>query len=483
MKLNSIILSLSISFLLLPGCSQESANEATTKPNVIFVFADQWRAQDIGYNRNQQVQTPNLDDLAKESVMFTNAISNCPVCSPMRASLLTGQYPLKHGIFYNDKPLSPDVVSFAEVYKENGYQTAYIGKWHVNGHQKGETTQDGRKSPIQAGRRQGFDFWKVNECTHDYNNSIYFDENDEKHIWEGYDAIAQTREAIDYIKNNKEDPFLLVLSWGSPHAPYETAPENYREMYRPEDIKLRDNVPESREKIARKSIAGYYAHITALDDCILELRTAIEAAGIGENTIFVFTSDHGDMLYSHDMTKKQKPWEESIHVPLLLRYPGLLGEEAVVMDLPFGTPDIMPTLLGLSGIEVPESVQGLDYSGHLKGEEELDVKAALIMCPIPFHQWNYAKGGREYRGVRTKQYTYARDLEGPWLLYDNHADPFQLNNLIGQDGYWDLQAELESELNKLLEYTQDSFLPGPELMKLWNYDFDDNDKSIPGLKN
>ncbi|KKL56353.1 hypothetical protein LCGC14_2246280, partial [marine sediment metagenome] len=142
MKLSSIILSLSVSFLLLSGCSQESANEATTKPNVIFVFADQWRAQDIGYNRNQQVQTPNLDELAGESVMFTNAISNCPVCSPYRASLLTGQYPLKHGIFYNDKPLSPDVLSFAEVYKENGYQTAYIGKWHVNGHQKGETTQD-----------------------------------------------------------------------------------------------------------------------------------------------------------------------------------------------------------------------------------------------------------------------------------------------------------------------------------------------------
>ena len=319
----------------------------------------------------------------------------------------------------------------------------------------------------------------MNECTHDYNNSIYFDENDKKHLWEGYDAIAQTREAIQYIENNKEDPFLLVLSWGSPHAPYQTAPEKYRAMYKPEEIILRDNVPDERHEIARKSIAGYYAHITALDDCIIELRNAIKEAGIEDNTIFVFTSDHGDMIYSHGMTKKQKPWEESIHVPLLLRYPALLGEEQAIMDLPFGTPDIMPTLLGLSGIEIPESVEGLDYSGHLSGEEELDVKAALILCPVPFHQWNYSKGGREFRGVRTKQYTYARDLEGPWIMYDNQADPFQLNNLIGQAGFEDLQTDLDKELNQLLEQTNDQFLSGHELMKMWGYEWDNNDDSIP----
>jgi len=482
MKHYGILFLLIAGFFIITGCGQKPTDKVDAKPNVIFVFADQWRAQDIGYNNNPLVKTPNLDELAGESVMFSNAISNCPVCSPYRASLLTGQYPLTHGIFYNDKPLSPDVLSFAEVYKENGYQTAYIGKWHVNGHPKGGTTKEGRDAPVPAGRRQGFDFWKVNECTHDYNNSIYFDENDEKHIWEGYDAIAQTQEAINYINTNKEDPFLLVLSWGSPHAPYETAPENYRAMYSPDDIVLRGNVPEAREEIARKSIAGYYAHITALDDCILQLRNAIREAGIEDNTLFVFTSDHGDMIHSHGMTKKQKPWEESIHVPMILRYPGLLGEEGSVMDLPFGTPDIMPTLLGLSGIEIPESVEGLDYSAHLKGEEELDVKAALILCPIPFHQWSYARGGREFRGVRTKQYTYARDLEGPWLLYDNHADPFQLNNLVGQEEYKDLEAELDAELNKLLEYTEDEFLTGPELMKLWDYDFDDNDKTIPGMK-
>ncbi|MCK4747348.1 MAG: sulfatase, partial [Bacteroidales bacterium] len=303
MNYNGILRFLTITALFISSCQQRPADETLEKPNVIFILTDQWRAQDLGYAGNQQVQTPNLDKLAKESVVFINAISNCPVCSPARASLLTGQYPLKHGIFYNDKPLSNEALSFAEVYKKNGYQTAYIGKWHVNGHQIGETTQDGRTTPVPADRRQGFDFWKVNECTHDYNHSVYFDESDEKHVWEGYDAIAQTREAIEYIRSRKEDPFLMVLSWGPPHAPYETAPEKYRTMYHPEEIKLRPNVPDTLQETAREAISGYYAHITALDDCILELLDAIRESGIEENTILVFTSDHGDMLYSHGMTK------------------------------------------------------------------------------------------------------------------------------------------------------------------------------------
>jgi arylsulfatase A-like enzyme len=482
MNSKTVLILLVASLFLLFSCKQRSGKGTTERPNVIFVLTDQWRAQDIGYNGNDQVKTPHLDALAQESVNFTNAISNCPVCSPMRASLLTGQYPLKHGVFYNDKPLSPDITSIADVYKENGYRTAYIGKWHVNGHRKGETTQDGRTAPIPAGRRQGFDFWKVNECTHNYNNSVYFDEHDVKHVWEGYDAIAQTREAINYIQSSGEEPFLLFLSYGPPHAPYLTAPEEYREMYPAGEVELRPNVPEQLQEQARESIAGYYAHITALDDCMKELLDAVHEAGMEDNTILVFTSDHGDMLYSHGMVKKQKPWEESIHVPFLLRYPALLGTGQVTVDMPIGTPDIMPTLLGLSGLGIPESVEGLDYSGHLKGEEDLDVKAALIMCPVPFHQWSYIRGGREYRGVRTRQYTYARDLQGPWLLYDNHADPYQQNNLVDNEDYAGIRQELEAELDRLLAMTGDEFPSGPELMKAWDYDWDNNDDSIPPVQ-
>ena len=131
------------------------------------------------------------------------------MCSPTRASILTGQYPLTHGVFHNDKPLRNEVETIAEVYKEHGYITGYIGKWHLNGHPEGENTWEHRKLPVPKNRRQGFDYWKVLECTHDYNSSFYYDENNKKHFWEGYDAEVQTDSAITFIHRNKNNPFLL----------------------------------------------------------------------------------------------------------------------------------------------------------------------------------------------------------------------------------------------------------------------------------
>jgi arylsulfatase A-like enzyme len=460
-------------FGLLLGCGVKEE----PRPNVIFVFADQWRAQDVGYNGNSQVKTPTIDEFAKESVVFSNAVSGCPVCCPYRASLLTGQYPLTHGVFYNDKALNPDATTIAKVYKQAGYETGYIGKWHLNGHEPGEKTFEARLKFIPKERRQGFDFWQVLECTHDYNNSFYYEDSPERLKWPEYDAIAQTKSAIGYIrdKSKSEKPFLLMLSWGPPHAPYETAPEKYRQMFNPDSIKLRPNVPDELREKARKDIAGYYAHIAALDDCMKDLLAAVEESGIDENTIFVFTSDHGDMLYSHGEIKKQKPWDESLLVPFLLRYPKTLGNNQKVIEMPINTPDIMPTLLGLSGIEIPSTVEGSDYSKVITGEVKAENEAVLIQCPVPFHQWNYGVGGREYRGVRTERFTYVRDLNGPWLLYDNLEDPFQMNNLLGTDEMIFIQSDLENQLQKLLQKTNDKFLTGTEYMKMWNYTWDNND--------
>jgi len=157
----------------LSGCSagqRADAQRPTRKPNLVFVFADQWRAQATGYAGNKDVKTPNLDRLAAESANFSNAVSGCPVCSPYRASLLTGRYPLTHGVFLNDLLLNDEAVSLAQAYKEAGYDTAYIGKWHLDGNRRGAF--------IPRERRQGFDFWKVLGCTHNYNNSFYY--GDEK---------------------------------------------------------------------------------------------------------------------------------------------------------------------------------------------------------------------------------------------------------------------------------------------------------------
>jgi len=456
------------------SCSPETGKSDGNriKPNLIFVFADQWRADATGYSGNTQVVTPNLDRLAGKSVNFVKTIANCPVSSPYRATLLTGQYPLNHGIFFNDKPLADSVISIAEVYRDHGYNTAYIGKWHLNGHPRGEDRNRHRMLPVPAERRQGFEYWKVLECTHDYNNSIYYDENDVKHTWQGYDAEIQTDSAIAYIKRTKDKPFILFLSWGPPHDPYQTAPEKFRNLFSDwKSIKLRPNVPDSLAEKAGRQIAGYYAHIAALDECLGKLLSAINEEGIERNTIFVFTSDHGDMLQSHSQSNKQKPWDESIRVPFLLRFPGKIkkGKEVRV---PFGTVDIMPTLLGLSGLPVPVTVEGTDYSPYLLGKEKPRTTAVLIMCPVPFHQWSFENGGREYRGVRTERYTYARDLKGPWLLFDNDQDPYQLNNQINQPEYFEIQKELEEELNRLLKKTGDEFREADYYMKKWNYDYD-----------
>ena len=468
-QLNLIVF---LSFFIVSCVSEIKEESKNSKPNVVFVMADQWRAQAMGYNGDENVKTPHLDKLASEEISFTLAISSIPVCAPTRASIITGQYPLTNGIFYNDKPLKTEAVTIAKVFKENGYQTGYIGKWHLNGHKVDQDIWEERLKPVPKERRQGFDTWKVMECSHEYNNSDYFDEDNNKQVWEGYDAEVQTDSAIAFINKNKNNPFFLYLSWGPPHNPYSTAPEEFKAMYADKSLlKLRPNVPDSLDEKARRQLAGYYAHCSALDEYIGRLQRAIKAAGIEENTIFIFTSDHGDMLQSQGQFAKQKPWDESIRVPFILKYPKKFNASKTV-DIPFVSVDIMPTILGLSGLKIPESVEGTDFSPYLAGKEDLKIDGGLILCPVPFHEWSRIRGGREYRGVRTKQYTYVRDLDGPWLLYDNLEDPYQLNNLVNHPAVAEIQKELDAELNKLLAKTHDEFNDADYYMDLWGYTYD-----------
>ncbi len=431
------------------------------RPNIVFLLADQWRAQATGYAGDPNVKTPQIDRLAARSFNFTNAVSGCPVCSPYRGSLMTGQYPLSHGVFLNDVPLRSESVSLAETLRAADYQTAYIGKWHLDA--------QGRSAFVPPARRQGFDYWRAAECTHNYNHSHYYADDNVKRYWDGYDAIAQTEDARRYIGEHRDEPFAMVLSWGSPHAPYLTAPERFRQLYRAEDLELRDNVPAEIAKTVRRDLAGYYAHCSALDECTGRILSTLSEYGLEDDTILVFTSDHGDMLGSRGAYKKQRPWDESIRVPMLIRWPAGLGREGRKLIAPLNTPDIMPTLLGLCGVDIPDTVEGTDRAGLLRGTTEDADEAALISCQSPFGQWTRRSGGREYRGVRTVRYTYVRSLDGPWLLYDNEKDPFQQDNLCGHPKHTALQADLEARLKKLLATTNDEFLPGPEYIKRWGY--------------
>ena len=448
--------------------------ESAKRPNVLFILADQWRAQATGYagDPNLSGKTPNLDRLAAESIRFVNAISGMPVCTPYRASLMTGQYPQTHGLFLNDIQLPSEAKTIGELMQAEGYATGFIGKWHLDGH--------GRRTYIPIERRQGFDYWKVLECSHAYNDSYFYEGVDEKiQTWSEYDAFAQTRDAQEYIRRRSDDdnPFALFLSWGPPHNPYGSAPKRFQDLFKAEDIILRPNVRSAENQSveqSRRELAGYYAHIVALDESIGALMSTLEEAGIADDTIVVFTSDHGDMIGSHGQQRKQRPWDESIRVPFLIRYPRAHGQQGREVRTVLNSPDIMPTLLGLAGIAIPSQVEGRNFTSIIRGVKAPRNSSGLIACISPFGEYVRAKSGREYRGIRTERFTYVRDLQGPWLLYDNQSDPYQLRNLVNNRDKSRLRRKLDRQLNGLLKERRDAFLPGAEYIEQWGYMVNEN---------
>jgi len=457
------IIAVAVGLAFLLSACKRSVPEGTISPNIVYVLADQWRAQATGYSGDPNLagKTPNIDRLAEQGVNFRNAVSVCPVCTPYRAALLTGQYPTTTGMFFNDLHLPEESFTMAEMFKDAGYKTCYIGKWHLDGM--------GRFDYTPPERRQGFEYWKALECSHDYNNLHYYTGNsDDKHFWEGYAPYAETDDAISYIRDNArgDRPFLMVLSWGAPHFPHHTAPGELQEIFSPQNIILRENVSQEMKEVAREESVGYYAHILALDSCMGMLQNAIDHAGISENTILVFTSDHGEMMGSQGVRPKQKqvPWAESVKVPFLLRYPARYGEKKLLVDAPINTPDILPTLLTLAGIPVHDAIEGEDMSRAIENKEEAADKAALIMNVSPF-----AGKADEYRGIYTSRYAYVKNLEGPWLLFDHKMDPLQMDNLVGKPGYKDLQKDLEWMLNRELAAVGDEFMPRQLYIEKWGY--------------
>jgi arylsulfatase A-like enzyme len=237
-------------------------------------------------------------------------------------------------------------------------------------------------------------------------------------------------------------------------------------------------VPASDQATARRDLAGYYAHCTALDDCFGDLIRTLEETGLATNTIVVFTSDHGDMLGSQDQQRKQRPWEESARVPMLFHLPPSFAVPPRHLTATINTEDVMPTLLRLCDLPVPNSVEGFDFSTAIRGGADPSGGATVIRCIAPFGEFVRRRGGREYRAVRTVTHTYVRDLNGPWLLYDNEADPYQLNNRVGKSDAAVLQASLEALLKKKLSEQHDEFLPGPEYVKKWHYKVDENETVV-----
>jgi len=442
------------------------------KPNIVYILTDQWRASALGYAGDPNVKTPNLDKFSEEALNFANAVSVLPVCTPHRASLITGRYPTSTGMFLNDLYLPDEELCMAEIFKSGGYNTAYLGKWHLDGH--------GRENNVAPERRQGFDYWKALECSHNYNKMPFYDnDNPEKKFWEGYSPFALAADANQYMTAHARDkkPFLLFIAIATPHFPHNSAPQKFKEMYPLENLLLSPNVPAEWEAKTREELQGYYGHCTATDEAIGNVLNKIKELGIDKNTIIVFTSDHGEMMGSHGMRPfmKQLAWDESMKVPFLISYPSIGENKGKVVNAPINTPDILPSLLGMAGLAIPQSIEGENLANMIKSPDPNADRAALVMNPCPFtSEYKYP----EYRAIRTKQYTYARTLEGPSTLFDNDADPYQMNNLIGNPVYAQLQQDLDSKLDSALQKVGDDFQPRDFYLSKWNVKLDENKNCI-----
>jgi len=429
---------------------RESGEKMNKKTNVLWLMCDQLRYHALSCNGDPNIRTPNIDRLAAEGVRFTNAYSNYPVCIPFRAGLVTGQYPTTCGVPVHGDMLHYDKRTIAHAFREAGYRTSYVGKWHLAGeHGLHSVPGGGWKGEdywVHPDLRGGFEDWYGFNLSNNYYRTFY-SHGDQVVPCElkGYQTDGLTDLSLKYLSEYDSDrPWFHVLSVEAPHTGVggnskygdHPVPAEYEEMFRPEDMVVRDNVPEDRRDAARRKLCGYYAMTANLDYNIGRVLKWLDESGQAENTLVVFFSDHGDMLASQGLAEKMVPYDESIHIPLIMRLPGTLPAASVCDDLVSGV-DIYPTCAGLCGVPVDVGVQGIDLARTERAEVYI--------------QWvgrsRFGWGDHPYRGIRTKRHTYVAGRDEKFcMLFDNEADEFQMKNLLGDPRCAELQRDLHARL-------------------------------------
>lgn len=409
------------------------------RPNVVFVLTDQFRAQSLGCMGNSQVHTPNLDRLASDGVIFEHAYTSNPVCSPARGSIQTGCYSHRHRVIantYKQIPLPMEFDTLGECLQRAGYRTGYIGKWHLDG------IHDESEGFVPPERRRGFETWHGFDRGHAHMKGNPYFENGEKHWEAGYQPEIQTDLAIDFLDAQGSEPFFLMVSWGPPHNPWE-APQEYHSRYAPSELDLRPNVPDDETSEARETLADYYAAITSLDDQIGRLLTAIDDQELTDETIFLFTADHGEFMGSHGQYGKGSPLEESSRIPLIIRYPNGI-DSGFSTDAFVTLNDLMPTLLSHCDTPIPDPVQGRDLSPVLDGDDH-DLSAVYLQGDLGLDS--------EWRAVRTEQYLFTvnRNLETVHL-FDMAIDPYQQSNLAADPDNVPIDRLQDILIDSVLEY-------------------------------
>ena len=430
------------------------------KPNVIVCICDQLRSFEVGCYGNRSIRTSNIDRLGSEGARFDVAVTNNPVCMPARSALLSGQYSRTcMGHIENDhmnvdgkgvlEPHDPEYMrgchlpgkTLAEGLRESGYETAAIGKWHI------------RPAPDLI----GFDYSLLPITNHVHSGQEFRENGGEPRPVEGFSIDYEIESVENYLAASHEKPFFLYYSIMPPHMPVADMPEKYLNMYLPDDVPLRPNVyidgklPYSEgwfltylwdfmyyhekaphtlnlpEGFDLKTLTAlYYGATTWVDDTVGRLMRALETNRLAENTVVVFTSDHGDNLGSHHEWNKGLLIDESIRIPMIYWAPGRWRNRVVTSQVA-QTIDIMPTVLDICGANIPEPVQGRSLAPVVTGQvSELADTSCFIETPL----WMI--------GVRTPRHMYGLQLDDNGSIiegcdrwfYDIYRDPFEYSNLL-----------------------------------------------------
>ncbi|MCG3179683.1 MAG: hypothetical protein BIFFINMI_02024 [Phycisphaerae bacterium] len=412
------------------------------RPNILYVFADEHRWQSMGHTELPQLRTPAMDNLARQGTSFTQCISNYPVCSPHRAMLMTGAWPFDQGVVDNGIALGHDRPTIGKAFRSAGYATGYIGKWHLGGT---------RAEPL------GFDHSQIWTNVSRHWNSCWHPADGLPIGYDGYNTTGMTDQAIDYLRRRDPGrPFLLMLSLNTPHSRFTDAPEQFLRLY-PDQAALpcRGNLDLQADvhMVAGGGSSlwdiyrGYHAHVSAGDGELARLLGELDALGLSDDTVVIYTSDHGSMVGSNGHEGKRLPHAESIRVPFIIRWPGRIAP-AVELDDLFGSIDIAATLCGLAGVTPPAGGAGRDLSGLiLHGSRPAAGQPGADSQFIMHIAKDQASGGLShpaplFRGVTTGRHTWAATVEGAAVLFDNVADPLQRSNLASDPATFDLQRHL-----------------------------------------
>lgn len=503
------------SYILLSSLALTATNMmAQQHPNVIYVFPDQFRNCALNFWNQPEYRkhvlfqadptyTPNIDQFAHESIVLTSAMSNFPLSSPHRGSLLTGMYPNQSGVSLNcnsDRPFSSirnDIEWISDVMSQAGYDCAYIGKLHAETPTRNDPERPGHyvedRDPAWDAytapeHRHGFNYWYSYGTFDEHKNPHYWDTNGHKHEPHEWSPLHEAKKAIAYIQNKDQErdgkkPFFMMIGMNPPHSPYRSLDDCMKEDYQRyanipiDSLLIRPNANKDLEKAP--SVRYYFASVTGVDRAFGEILQALKEAGLEKNTIVVFASDHGETMCSQNTEDpKNSPYTESMNIPFIVRYPGKIRPH--VDDLLLSSPDIMPTLLGLAGLgdRIPKNVQGKDYSA-LFLYPQAKVKrpdAALYLQNI-----NGEKGPdhkiKDYfpsaRGIKTAGYTLAlyinkKNQLTKVLFFNDQKDPYQMHPLKPEEQPKAFN-KLAQRMGELLKEIDDPWYQHRVLSSIINY--------------